>query len=754
MSRVCRLTVPQWTVYSDEHRFRVLVSGRRFGKTRMAIEELLRAATAGKSRRVWYVAPTYRQAQQICWQMLKDRLSEGRWIARKNESDLSIVLKGTGSTISLRGADNFDSLRGVGLHFLVMDEFADIKPEAWFEVLRATLSDTGGKALFTGTPKGRNWAYDLFQRGSSEDYPEWASFSYTTIEGGNVPPEEVEAARRELDELTFKQEYEADFTNFEGRAYYPFAWETHCAPLRNLYNPRAPLAFCFDFNVEPGVACVCQEVTLPNGLEGTAVIGEVYIPRNSNTPAVCRKLIQDWGKHEGRIVCYGDATGGSRGSAKVEGSDWDLIKAEFRRSPFAQRIAYDVPNSNPPERARVNATNSRLKSESGDIRLMVDATYAPHVVKDLEGVILLKGGSGEIDKKSTPELTHMCFCADTEVITKRGLCKIGHIPQNGLVLTWNGSFVGYKNAVLTQKNVKTVSVFLGSGQVIKCTPEHAFLTNRGWVCAKDLTGCCLITPDLLSYAVKQSRYFKGLLITGTMGINDIFAGLQTLVSNICTELFGFIITEKSQRDSMCITLMEIEQIIRFKISNWLKDMSTCPNTMPMSPKNCGSEEKKFLQQIETRPLHGTEVQRDGLGIKNTGKARMLQNMNVFAQTAEKHLWQNSQNPNFVQKPAKQCTEPSLELIMRFAIASFVEELLLQINTTKNAFVDGIVLQNITGVRENAQKSDVFCLSVPNHGCFCLGNNAIVSNSDSLGYYVQRKFPTTKHTMIVSRYSTI
>lgn len=400
-------SLPQTRVVRCQARFRVLVSGRRFGKTKLDIEELARHA-APPRKRCWYVAPTYRQAQQICWQMLKDRLSELNWIARKNESDLFLSLK-NGSSISLRGADNFESLRGVGLHFLVMDEFADIKPEAWYQVLRPTLSDTGGSALFTGTPKGRNWAYDLYMKGLS-DKPEdadWASFSFTTLEGGNVPPDEVESARQELDELTFNQEYNASFVNFEGRAYYPFLVETHSASLRYLYRSEAPLAFCFDFNVEPGVACVCQEMMLPNGLEGTAVIGEVYIPRNSNTPAVCKKLIQDWGAHEGRVTCYGDATGGSRGSAKVDGSDWDLIKAEFRQSPLANQISYDVPNSNPPERSRVNAMNSRLKSESGDIRLMVDPAAAPHLIRDLEGVALLKGGSGEIDKKFTPELTHI-----------------------------------------------------------------------------------------------------------------------------------------------------------------------------------------------------------------------------------------------------------------------------------------------------------------------------------------------------------
>jgi hypothetical protein len=403
---IVKLTIPQKTVYNSGTRFRVLVSGRRFGKTALAIDELATAAAKKENQRVWYVAPTYKQAKNIAWLMLKSRLFPLNWIEKTNESDLTVTLI-NGSTISLRGADNFDSLRGVGLHFLIMDEFADIKPEAWSEVLRATLSDTSGRALFCGTPKGRNWAYDLFQRGKDVEEADWESFSYTTIEGGNVPPEEVEAARRELDELTFNQEYNASFVNFEGRVYYPFLVESHTADLFKLYRPDAPLAFCFDFNVEPGVACVCQEVTLPNGNEGTAVIGEVYIPRNSNTPAVCRKLIQEWGGHKGVVRCYGDATGGSRGSAKVMGSDWDLIKSEFRQSPLASRISYRVPAANPPERSRVNAMNSRLRSESGEVRLLIDAKHAPHVVRDLEGVVLLKGGSGEIDKKGTPDLTHI-----------------------------------------------------------------------------------------------------------------------------------------------------------------------------------------------------------------------------------------------------------------------------------------------------------------------------------------------------------
>ena len=511
MDTVCRLTGPQWRVYNDPHRFRVLVSGRRFGKTRLAIEELIRAAHIEPERRVWYVAPTYRQAQQICWQILKTRLMAGRWISQINESRLSITLKNGGSTISLRGADNFDSLRGVGLHFLVMDEFADIKPEAWFEVLRATLSDTGGGALFTGTPKGRNWAYDLFLRGGQPDYPEWASYSFTTIEGGNVPPEEVEIAKKELDEITFAQEFCASFALFAGRAYYNFDTPVHTSNALT-YNPRGTLIFCFDFNVSPGVAAVCQEQVLPGCFEripnprlfrgtdalrqamqstlpedvrfirrpvtGTGVIGEVYIPHNSTTPAVCNKLIQDWGDHQGEVCCYGDASGGARGSAKVSGSDWELIEQTLAKH-FGDRLSFCVPRANPAERARVNAMNSRLKAADGTVYMLVDGNAAPHVVRDLEGVRVLEGGSGEIDKRHDKNLTHMCFAGETMV---NGM-RIDQLPESGLVRTIFGS-AKYVNPGVRGES-ELIELVFHTGDKVRCTPNHPILTTLGWQVAKD-----------------------------------------------------------------------------------------------------------------------------------------------------------------------------------------------------------------------------------------------------------------------------
>ena len=147
------LTVPQKTVADDKSRFKVLITGRRFGKTHLAMRELCRHAAQNPGSTNWLVAPSYRMAKSLIWLPLLDKLNRLRWIDKKNEAELNIYLKNK-SVISLRGADNFDSLRGSKIHFLILDEFQDIPKQAFTEVLRPTLSDTMGKALFTGTPKG------------------------------------------------------------------------------------------------------------------------------------------------------------------------------------------------------------------------------------------------------------------------------------------------------------------------------------------------------------------------------------------------------------------------------------------------------------------------------------------------------------------------------------------------------------------------------------------------------------------------
>lgn len=399
----------QQAYWNSPHRFNLLPCGRRSGKTELAKRKLIRSTlrgTAFDTPRFFAGAPTRDQAKRIWWEDLKAMMPPSMLRGRPLESDL-LIRTITGSELWVVGMDKPERIEGQPWDGGVLDEYANMRPTAWPQNVRPALSDRLGWCDMIGVPEGRNHYYDLDKMARAQmiemgDASEWASFHWVSAD--ILPKAEIEAAMRDLDDITFDQEYNASFVNFVGRVYYKFTEQRNCARLD--YNPEGTLMFCFDFNVDPGVAAVCQEQALPSGHTGTGVIGEVWIPYNSNTDRVCEKLIEDWGDHQGKIRCYGDATGGARGTAKVQGSDWDLI-VDHMRPHFGERFSMDVPPSNMNVRPRVNAMNTRLSSRAGDVRLMVDPSRAPHVVKDLEGVRWIEGGAGEIDKKRDPMLSHI-----------------------------------------------------------------------------------------------------------------------------------------------------------------------------------------------------------------------------------------------------------------------------------------------------------------------------------------------------------
>lgn len=163
-----------------------------------------------KNRLIWYVAPSYRMAKQIMWPELMASIPK-QWIKKVNETTLSITLVND-TRIELKGADNPDSLRGVGIHFLVMDEVQDIDSDAWHKVLRPTLASTGGHALFIGTPKSYNFLYELYMNGRDAKniaLNRWASWQFPTMTSPFIPPEEIEAAMQDMDIKSFNQEFNA-----------------------------------------------------------------------------------------------------------------------------------------------------------------------------------------------------------------------------------------------------------------------------------------------------------------------------------------------------------------------------------------------------------------------------------------------------------------------------------------------------------------------------------------------------------------
>lgn len=200
----------QAQVHNHVARFKVLDCGRRWGKTRLGVMECMGAAVAGQ--RAWWVAPSYKMSE-VGWRPLR-RLAGQIPGAEVRKGDRQVILPG-GGEVSVRSADNPDSLRGEGLDFVVLDECAFMSELAWNEALRPALADRQGKALFISTPKGRNWFWYLWQRGQ-EPGTEWNSWRFTSYDNPHIADSEIDAAKATLPERVFRQEFMAEFIDDAG----------------------------------------------------------------------------------------------------------------------------------------------------------------------------------------------------------------------------------------------------------------------------------------------------------------------------------------------------------------------------------------------------------------------------------------------------------------------------------------------------------------------------------------------------------
>lgn len=418
---------PKQAAYAtSEARFCVVPPGRRSGKSEIAKRLVVRRALLAHRKegnrfycpypdpRFFIAAPTVAQVKSIYWEDVIALIPPPFIYGRPNASTLTVRLI-NGSRIQLLGMDRPERAEGVPWDGGVMDEYGNMKPDAWSAHLRPSLSDRRGWAHFIGVPEGRNHYYDLFceaQARMMDDIeagrtPEWATYHWTSLEilplyNGAEGLREIEQARDELDEITFRQEFMGSFENFTGRAYYGFT-DSNKRVMK--YDPNLPVKLCLDFNIEPCVGVVAQE-QLVDGRECTCVIGEIYLPRGGNVIMVCKKFKEMYPDHQLQIVLYGDATGGSRGTGKVLGSEWELVKRMLRNLYSPQQLIVRVPSQNPRERDRISSVNSRCQNVHNENSLFVDPKKAPRTVKDFEGVCVVKGGSGELDKSSL-ELTHL-----------------------------------------------------------------------------------------------------------------------------------------------------------------------------------------------------------------------------------------------------------------------------------------------------------------------------------------------------------
>lgn len=298
----------QEAILRESKRFNHLRCGRRFGKTTL-IEELASVSLDGKLVGVWF--PTYKDLSEV-WKDLKKTYKPV--ISRTNEQLKQIELI-TGGLIDFWSMEDPDSGQGRKYHRAIIDEAAKASKlyQAWENTIRPTLTDFKGDAFILSRPKGKNNGFYLLEE-KHRQFDNWAFFHYDTYANPHIDPKEVDEAKAQLDEITFRQEYLAEYVDANDRPFlYSFDPKVHVID-SYVPNPHLPLIFSADFNKDPMTCLVGQQVNLHT----VYAFHEINLPDGS-TPEICDIIIANFTKWLGNMSVTGDATGRNR-SALVVGN--------------------------------------------------------------------------------------------------------------------------------------------------------------------------------------------------------------------------------------------------------------------------------------------------------------------------------------------------------------------------------------------------------------------------------------------------
>jgi len=341
----------QQAVADDPHRFKIITAGRRSGKTYLAVHELCRYAVQPKQN-CMYITSSYRAAKMIVWKQLKERLLDLRWAAKVNESELSIELVNR-STISLKGSENISSLRGIRLDFCVIDEAAFCDPDLFPEVIRPALADRKGHAMFISTPAGKsNYFYDLYT--AAQTARDWQTWQFTTLQSGMVDPQEIEAARQDMSESQFRQEFEASWEDLGTRVAANFTREQHVRPYTS--EPPKEIICGVDFNLNP-MSCSI----MVRQMDTLHVIDEIEI-YTSNTDELAKEILHRYPTQ--KIWAFPDPSGARSQTSSAGKSDHVILA----NAGFLVK----APRRHDPVKDRINAFNARCKTADGNIHFYVD----------------------------------------------------------------------------------------------------------------------------------------------------------------------------------------------------------------------------------------------------------------------------------------------------------------------------------------------------------------------------------------------
>jgi hypothetical protein len=367
------------------------------GKSQALCQEALRLSNLNKGRLGLIGAPTYPMLRDATQAALFDILDSSCLPYEYKKAENVLLLKSNGSRILFRPVDDFERLRGTNLAWFGLDELTYTREAAWLR-LEGRLRDPKAKELCgfgAWTPKGYDWVYQKFIADPVAGYAAIVAKPFENCHLLDKVPDFYERLRQSYDETFYQQEALGQYLSLQGGLVYAaFSRRDHVQGLQAKAN--RPLLWALDFNVDPMCSVVAQ-------LEGdrVLVLDEIVI-RHASTQEACAEFEKRFPKHEGGVVIYGDASGNSQQTGGA--SDYQIVR-EYFRAHYGSRVMYKVPKANPSVRDRVMLTNAKLRTASGDIRLLVDLK-CKELIKDFEQVGY-KADSNAIDKEKDRRRTHL-----------------------------------------------------------------------------------------------------------------------------------------------------------------------------------------------------------------------------------------------------------------------------------------------------------------------------------------------------------
>ncbi len=367
------------------------------GKSQALCQEAIRLSYLNPRRMGLLGAPTYQMLRDATQATLFEILDSNRIPYEHNKAENTLRMKDTGSRIVFRPVDEFERLRGTNLAWFGLDELTYTPEAAWLR-LEGRLRDPKAQRLCgfaVWTPKGYDWVFRKFVEGPSKGYGVVVAQPYENRFLLARVPDFYDRLQESYDERFFRQEVLGAYLSLSGSTVYSsFARAENLKDLGR--DQRLPLLWALDFNVDPMSSLVVQMV------DGKVLVLDEIVVRNGTTMDASEEFLKRYPEHWAGVHIYGDASGNQRQTTGA--TDYEMIR-EYFQVHSGMTLQYRVPRANPSVRERINLTNAKLRSATGDVGLLVDPK-CKELIKDLEQVTY-KADSNTIDKDRDRMRTHL-----------------------------------------------------------------------------------------------------------------------------------------------------------------------------------------------------------------------------------------------------------------------------------------------------------------------------------------------------------